>query len=209
MCERRKSPSRRGHETEDRRGCDEGCAMPTFHCVEPALVEGVKDCVMCVNPGNELLFPHVDVCMAIAFILANDCMVGGHVPGMWDENDFPPDINRNAIRIFDGMRAHVQLRGSSVLKLITLGDSEWDDTMNTIGGRLGGAEHLRIHKEVDGGVDLSLNGRRKMLFCCNSKAKKESRGQTIVKGTQILLQMPFDAISSGPPKIIEFAFTPS
>jgi len=63
--------------------------MDTYYCVEPAWVaEYGKPRTAykhLVPKTDELLFPHVDSCMAIAFVLDDDRMVGGHVSFQWNE----------------------------------------------------------------------------------------------------------------------------
>lgn len=78
------------------------------------------------NLGDELFFPHVDSCCALAVVLDNHCIIGGHVPLQWGGMD---DMNAaaNMKKIYNLIdvtrRNHVG--GRTVAGIIAVGPSHW------------------------------------------------------------------------------------
>lgn len=55
------------------------------------------------NEEDRLVFPHVDSCLAIAFITSDERVIGGHVGLQWSI-DSPPDPEKNAERVYKKMQ---------------------------------------------------------------------------------------------------------
>jgi hypothetical protein len=165
----------------------------TVRCVEPGLaVNGAQYLVTC--PANdELLFPHVDSCLAIAFLLVDGRIVGGHV-GMQlpTSPDLDPYGNANAIA--NQMIGAAQ--GVGITQVILAGDGNWENDF--IGGRdcvasvigISGCAHTLF---VDtgaygGGVDVSFNPRRQMMFvqqCTGGRALVYQTPYAVINGHMI------------------------
>jgi hypothetical protein len=130
--------------------------------VEPAWVgtPSGSDYKFLVGIEDEVVFPHVDVCMAIAFILSDGRMVAGHVPGQWDAFA-DVDKSGNASRILREM--NVLRNDVKVQSLVTMGDADWSQTVAYIRGAVSPDHHLDISKDIEGGADLSIAGNRKEL----------------------------------------------
>ena len=142
----------------------------TVKCVEPAAASpGGDRYLVSVAADDELLFPHVDSCIAIAFLLGDGRMIGGHVgmmmPGATDLNP-----HGNALQICNEMIAKVG--ASQVKKVIMVGDANWENDFITgknvvkdIVKTAGCGDSLFIDTGAyGGGVDVSLNPRRSMVF---------------------------------------------
>lgn len=76
------------------------------------------------GPGAELVFPHVDSCLAMALILDNGCLVGGHVAAQWPGMK---DTNRRfcierIIALMDALKA--QAHGNLAF-LVLAGHGSW------------------------------------------------------------------------------------
>ena len=126
----------------------------TIQCVEPAWVEekGLP-CVALVSVQEGLIFPHVDSCLAIAFILSDNRFVGGHVGQQmppvppfdlekheaifnplkidqrkawkqWAEQLLPVD---NALIMTDEMLGKINDDSSKISKVVFLGDPGWNE----------------------------------------------------------------------------------
>jgi hypothetical protein len=142
--------------------------MPSIRVVEPALA-GVHNYVDVAQVNDELVFPHVDSCLAIAFLLNNGRKVGGHV-GMQMPNSPNLDPAGNAAQITQQMLG--QLGGGVVQKVVLVGDANWEqdfvtnvDVIQATINASGAAASLFLDTgNYGGGVDVSLNPRRGMLF---------------------------------------------
>lgn len=151
--------------------------MPTIRCVEPAVAaEGPDEYRVYVNAGDALEFPHVDSCLAIGFVLSNGAFVGGHVSVQEAREDAELRPHQNAMNILAEMQAMVP-GGVTVDKLVLVGDrgtwrQGWGgmfaDVVQAIRANLAPAPPtLYVNKEGDGlggGVDVTLNPRRRMVF---------------------------------------------
>jgi len=93
--------------------------MPVV-CVEPA-VSGPNSVV--TTAGNDsLVFPHVDSCMSVTFMIAPDVVIGGHA-GMFDHN--PPYGHQpaaNLAAIIAGMQALVA--GRPIRRVVFVGNDD-------------------------------------------------------------------------------------
>lgn len=126
----------------------------TIECVEPAWVkEKGLPCVALATHQESIMFPHVDSCLAIAFILSDNRIVGGHV-GQQMPPDPPPEFDleklssifnptkiklekawsqwagdihpvENAFMIADEMLRKINDDSSKISKVVFLGDSGW------------------------------------------------------------------------------------
>lgn len=93
-----------------------------LRCVEPANVADGDGYVVVADSSESVLFPHVDSCLAIAFMLADNRIVGGHVGMQWGGSDDikPAD---NSLRIVDEMLTCVGR--SKISYVVFLGDPNW------------------------------------------------------------------------------------
>jgi hypothetical protein len=128
---------------------------------------------------DKVVFPHVDVCLAIAWVLRNNGrIIAGHVPGKWDEHS-PLDPKGCADRIVKEMS---RIRSEGVEDLvITLGDpgsAGWTRYVDAMVDGMAGSltamnlppmRYLKIWKDVPGGVDLTVDGLLGTLECKSSR----------------------------------------
>jgi hypothetical protein len=140
--------------------------MPDIRCYEPGL-HGPLQSIHVAAATDRLIFPHVDSCLAIAFLLANGQMVGGHVPLQMDAAA-NLDAGGNADRIIVNMLRLVRFEcgGAAINKLITLGDASMpfapqvDYNLVNLANRANAAQgHLHLDSgAIAGGVDLYIDG---------------------------------------------------
>jgi hypothetical protein len=169
--------------------------MPV-RCVEPALaVMGDPNNTFLVNvaAGTELLFPHVDSCMAIAMLLVDGRIIGGHVSMQLPVANAPLDPLGNATAMLLQMNV---LRGvTAVSKLVLVGDANWENDFVTgtniirqITISVGCADRLHVDTgNYGGGVDVSFNPRRSLVFitrCTGGHAIVLNRTYAMIVGHQ-------------------------
>ena len=144
--------------------------MPTIQCVEPAnALPGGPDFMVNVGAANELLFPHVDSCLAIAMLLNDGRVVGGHV-GMMMPGAQNLDPGGNAANMCGNMLALVA--PATLDRLVLVGDANWENDFNTgadviqalIQQSAAPISHFVDTGAFGGGVDVSFNPRRSMMF---------------------------------------------
>jgi hypothetical protein len=162
--------------------------MAEVKCVEPSMVDKVpgSNYVCMVKPEDTLVFPHVDVCMAAAWInTTNWAMIGGHVPGKWDQ-DGVDDLNGCAQRVFSLMDKRWGER--SVDLIITIGDPSgvgapaWTDIVKTMVRNLDAQRYLMIWKDTPGGADLTIDGPARKLTVASARTR------------HLILERTFDSI---------------
>jgi len=166
----------------------------TIRCVEPGLaVEGRHAYLVTVPANDELLFPHVDSCLAIAFVLADGRMIGGHV-GMQMPGADNLDPLGNAVQICTQMLQRIG--NSPVRKLILVGDANWEndfvtnqDVIQRLINQVNVADTLFVDTGAfGGGVNVSLNPRRSMVFiqrCTACGALVFQRPYAKIQGHQV------------------------
>lgn len=143
----------------------------TTKCVEPGeAATGPHQYVVMAPQNDELLFPHVDSCIAIAFIMNNGRYIGGHV-GMQMPNDQNLQPRRNAMMICTQMMQLAQ--NGTIDKVILVGDRGiWcndfmtgrDIVQDLINQTNCNNSLFADSGGFGGGVDFSLNPRRRMAF---------------------------------------------
>lgn len=119
--------------------------MANFNCVEPAQQNATDHTVVSATAADQITFPAVDSCFAVALVLDNGTMLGGHVPTLWDDKAFQLEMSKSAVATVKGlaydpnagsmsialgnvMSAVNTLRnGRKVVLAVTLGDPEWHD----------------------------------------------------------------------------------
>lgn len=158
--------------------------MPEVKCVEPALVDQNpgSNYVCLVKAEDTLVFPHVDVCMGAVWITTRSWqMIGGHVPGKWDENS-GDDLQGCANRVFTEMDRRWSERSVDIV--ITIGDPSgfgapaWTEIVQTMVRNLSPAKYLMIWKDTPGGADLKVEGPAAKLIVSSSRT-----GQLILERT--------------------------
>lgn len=147
--------------------------MDTYYCVEPAWVADYGKPRTAykhlVPKTDELLFPHVDSCMAIAFVLEDDRMVGGHVSFQWDEFG-EPNEEMNVAAMVAEMK---QLYDNAKVKiLITHGGPK---TVAMIRASVKPENHLNWTNHIVGGSNLSLNGPQGTVSVCSYRTSQVVR----------------------------------
>lgn len=163
--------------------------MAEVKCVEPAMMssEAGSHYVCLVKKEDTLLFPHVDVCMAAAWITTSSWqMIGGHVPGKWDETS-DDDLNGCAQRVFMEMDKRWSERTVDIV--VTLGDPTdltpaWTNIVKTMVRNLGARRYLMLWKDVPGGADLKIDGPSKRLVVTSTRTR------------QVLLDRTLDSIAT-------------
>ncbi len=152
--------------------------MADVKCVEPAMVssEPGSNYVCLVKPEDSLVFPHVDVCLGAAWITTQTwSMIGGHVPGKWDETS-DDDLNGCAQRVFMLMDKRWSERKVDII--ITLGDPSepgtpaWTDIVKTMARNLGAERYLMLWKNVPGGADLRIDGPARKLVVTSTRTRQ-------------------------------------
>jgi hypothetical protein len=144
--------------------------MANYNCVEPAQQTVADRYLVLAQANDQITFPAVDSCFAVAFVLSDGRLVGGHVPTFWDEATFTVEMSRarhtgsdpqaGAMqtclgRIIEGMNG---LRGSTTVSLaVTLGDTDWNAFWNGLLGRAGYPLEIRYRKNA-GPRNLILDG---------------------------------------------------
>lgn len=76
------------------------------------------------SPDSELVFPHVDSCLALALILTNNQLIGGHVPQQWF-GEKGKNLGGSIKKIVDLMVANQLRVGGKVDLLIAAGHGNW------------------------------------------------------------------------------------
>ena len=140
--------------------------MAELKCVEPAMMSRVpgSDYVCLAAPNDTLLFPHVDVCMAVVWITEaltpSWRMIGGHVPGKWDEHS-SDDLKGCAERVFALMDR--QWGARSIAIVVAMGDPSgmqapgWTQIIKNMLNNLDPKKSLVIWKDTPGGADLKVD----------------------------------------------------
>jgi hypothetical protein len=129
--------------------------------------------VVRANAGDQLVFPHVDSCLAVVFVLSNGDLIGGHVGIQWGgggprsnthwENYASPDPLGNAKRVIREMNM-LHLPEEMIVRLISLCDLAGQDPIWQLGAIYAGIVPMTIpHMILDSrnatrGIDLTVNG---------------------------------------------------
>jgi hypothetical protein len=151
--------------------------VANYNCVEPAQQTKGNHSVVLAQADDSITFPAVDSCFAIAFVLADGKLVGGHVPTLWDAAEgntvfSSPNIATALAgamtgclgRIVADMNGH---RGTTGVTLaITLGDDDWSNPWIGILGQVGNPNEIRYRKD---------GGPRNMIVQGNGNITVESR----------------------------------
>ena len=92
--------------------------MPVV-CVEPAV--NAAHSVVTTNGNDSLVFPHVDSCMSVTFMVAPDVLIGGHA-GMFDHNPpYGPQAGANLLAIVTTMMGLVA--GRAIQRVVFCGNN--------------------------------------------------------------------------------------
>jgi hypothetical protein len=135
--------------------------MANYNCVEPAQETPADHSVVLVGADDSITFPAVDSCFAIAFVLADGKLVGGHVPTLWDaaegERVFSAGTEKAMKKALGAAMAGCLgrivadmngRRGATAVTLaITLGDDDWSNHWTGILGQIGNPDEIRYRKE--------------------------------------------------------------
>ena len=110
--------------------------MPRITLYEPTIAaEHQADYVGSAAVGSKLFFPHVDTCCALAAVLSNGTVVGGHVPLLWGgPND--GDAATNMQRVWGRLGTLRQaINGPpTVVGIIAVGPFHWTAPYSVIQG---------------------------------------------------------------------------
>jgi hypothetical protein len=97
--------------------------MSTIRCVEPAKSNEGDGYVVVASSQESVVFPGVDSCLAIAFIMSDNRYICGHVGMQWGmESDLEP--TDNTLKIVEEMLG--QVNNKKISKVIFVGDPHWD-----------------------------------------------------------------------------------
>ncbi len=104
-----------------------GAEMPRITLYEPSIAaEQQLDYFGSAGVGDKLFFPHVDTCCALAAVLSNGTVVGGHVPLLWGGNN-NGDAATNMPRVWgrlDTLRQAIN-GPPAVVGIIAVGPAHW------------------------------------------------------------------------------------
>lgn len=171
--------------------------MPNYNCVEPANDNAADHHALIVNAADSITFPAVDSCFAIAYVLTDGRLVGGHVPTFWDEKDLglgfslmakaerkggQHDIQRHAMHLnLSKIIGEINvLRGNTTVALcITLGDTHWNDLWTGTIGRVGYPKEIRYRK-VAGPRNLVIDGANAQVDVLNAGVAVVGAAQAFV-----------------------------
>jgi hypothetical protein len=157
--------------------------MPPVKCVEPAEARAndpAYNCIVSAPKETELMFPHVDSCLAIAMLLDDGRVVGGHV-GLFMSGATAPDAQRNTEAIFAEMQ---HLRGvTTITSLYLVGESSWRPVVAWLRREAACQNSLYFSKVSGGGVDVTFAGDRSNTLITGSKGEKK-----------VLFEWPLDCV---------------
>jgi len=137
--------------------------------------------VVVADKDDNIIFPGVDSCLAIAVSLSNGSIIGGHVGEFWPPNQNAKPL-ANAQRILTEMLAKPVCRGASIKRVLFVGDPAWWDGMddwetrevNPVVPKLalpGTARAVTTSWYKKGNVDVLIDGRmgsRTIIVQCHS-----------------------------------------
>ncbi|HYK37026.1 hypothetical protein [Alloacidobacterium sp.] len=152
--------------------------MAEWQCVEPSMllekpewlaVTDKTKAILKAPAEDTVIFPHVDVCLAIAWLSSSKRIVAGHVPAQWDRQS-PVDQEGCANKVMAEMN---KLQGESPIEfVITLGDEEWQPVIDRMVNNLKPKQYVKIWKEISGGGDLRLDGMSKKISVSASRTRQ-------------------------------------
>ncbi|MEL7468068.1 MAG: hypothetical protein AAFN27_06425 [Pseudomonadota bacterium] len=147
--------------------------MADIKCVEPALATETDKSVVDVAAANDLVFPHVNSCLAIGCLLADGRALGAHVSmmGVGADAEMDPDLQGTL-----GASALVPMVApSSITKVVFLGDQgTWKSRIGALRTILGD-KHGIYYDNTDGdGVDLRISASGGYLSVCRYSGSKET-----------------------------------
>lgn len=157
--------------------------MAEWQCVEPSMLEEKPGWltltdktlwVLAAPADDTVIFPHVDVCLAIAWMAADKSIVAGHVPAQWDSTSFPDEAGC-AKRVIAEME---KLRKGPVDCVVTLGDREWKRVVDSMTESLKPGQFLKIWKDISGGADLRLDGPEKKISVHATRSRQQVKEWT-------------------------------
>ena len=175
--------------------------MPNYNCVEPANDSGADNHALIANADDSITFPAVDSCFAIAYVLTDSRLVGGHVPTFWDEKDLGLGFSLMAKADRKGEQHDIQLhamqenlskiigeinvlRGKTTVALcITLGDTLWNNLWTGTIGRAGYPKEIRYRK-VAGPRNLFVDGANSQVDVLNAGVPVVGAAETFVRGNR-------------------------
>jgi hypothetical protein len=157
--------------------------MAEWQCVEPSMLEEKppwlpmtdKTLVVLQAPAEDtVIFPHVDVCLAIAWLAADKSIIAGHVPAQWDSTSLPDEAGC-AKRVIAEME---KLRKGAIDCVVTLGDRDWKRTVDSMTEGLKPKQFLKIWKNIPGGADLRLDGPNKKISVHATRTRQQVKEWT-------------------------------
>jgi hypothetical protein len=135
-----------------------------------------KTLVVLQAPAEDtVIFPHVDVCLAIAWLAADKSVIAGHVPAQWDRTSFPDEAGcaKRVIAEMEKLR-----KGAAIDCVITLGDDEWKRVVDSMTESLKPKQYLKIWKDIAGGADLRLDGPDKKITVHATRTRQQVKEWT-------------------------------
>jgi hypothetical protein len=159
--------------------------MPTrVELMEPGkAIEQGRGYVGVTDPSDasEIFFPHVDSCLALALILDNKRLIGGHVPQQWPGQRVT-DMNYCVKKIIDLMDAELNRVKGNIERLIMAGDSAWfhadrgteANTAMAKWEQYGNWIQLSIDPKGGGGADVYITRKSIKLVKCNKPFSEQT-----------------------------------
>lgn len=152
--------------------------MAEWQCVEPSMLQEKPEwlaltdkswAVLKAPAEDTVVFPHVDVCLAIAWLRSTKVIVAGHVPAQWDAHS-PIDMEGCAKRIMVDMD---KLQSEANIEfVITLGDRAWKSIVDRMVDIAKPKQQLSIWKDIPGGGDLRIDGTTKKISVNASRTRQ-------------------------------------
>ncbi|MEM7685670.1 MAG: hypothetical protein ACFB03_22200 [Paracoccaceae bacterium] len=147
--------------------------MADVKCVERALETATNKSVVDVAAADDLVFPHVNSCLAIGCLLADGRALGAHVSmmGVGADDELDPEMQ--------GMLGATALlpmvAPSSITKVIFLGDQgTWKSHVGNIRAMLGKKHGIYYDNTNGDGVDLRVSASGGYLSVCRYTGSKET-----------------------------------
>ena len=133
----------------------------TVEVLEPGkAIPSGRGYVGIAKADGELLFPYVDSCCAIAIVLEDGTMIGGHMGAQWP-GEASMNYDANAKRIVSLMDANRRrLGGKTVTTVITLyahSSDTWQEAVSAAWSMWGPENVLDIDTNKSGGVDVIVS----------------------------------------------------
>lgn len=127
------------------------------------------------DAGGKIVFPHVDSCCALAFILQDGTLIGGHLGAQWPGTKGVNYV-QNGMRVERLMQENRKRLGDkSVTTVVSVGPGNWGEVKQKVWAECQVMRTLNIdtEKHGGGGVDVTVSAGKVKLDWCKDHFSKE------------------------------------